>query len=151
MRSSFVFLQTLGAISSWIFLKYLEILPKFSCILPRFLTNQNFWRCACTPRNGTVRRWNVKCIFLWNVTKVQISHCRREACRRKIRSSTCNRTAMRAVYPNVHALIKSMLTISCTTASFNALSIKMAVLQIYLRNYCGEERLNCNCSDYFVS
>jgi len=35
------------------------------------------------------RRWNVKCIFFWNVTKVQISHCRREACRRKIRSSKC--------------------------------------------------------------
>jgi len=64
------------------------------------------------------RRWNVKCIFFWNVTKVQISRCRREACRRKIRSSTCtNRTAMRAVYPNVHTLIKSMLTTSCTTAS----------------------------------
>ena len=38
--------------------------------------------------------------------------------RRKIRSSTCpNRTAMRAVYPNAHTLIKSMLTTSCTTAS----------------------------------
>jgi len=49
--------------------------------------------------------------------KCKSSHCRCEACRRKIRSSTCpNRTAMRAVYSNVHTLIKSMLTTSCTTA-----------------------------------
>jgi len=32
-------------------------------------------------------------------------------------SANVNRTAMRAVYPSIHALIKSMLTTSCTTAS----------------------------------
>ena len=25
------------------------ILPRYSGILPKFLTNQNFWECACTP------------------------------------------------------------------------------------------------------
>ena len=50
--------------------------------------------------------------------KCKSSHCRREACRRKVRSSTCPiRTAMGAVYPYVHTLLKSMLTTSCTTAS----------------------------------
>ena len=68
-------------------------------------------------------------------------HCRREVCRRKIRSSTCpNFTAMRAIYPNVHILIKSTVT---TLRLWSVLSIKMAVLQIYLRNHCIEERLNC--------
>ena len=62
------------------------------------------------------RWWNV-CSFGMS-PKCKSSHCRREACRRKIRSSTCpNRTAMRAVYPNIRTLIKSMLTTSCTTAS----------------------------------
>jgi len=86
------------------------------------LFNSSFraeWDSSAPPfQQCTIRRWNVKCIFLWNVTNVQVSHCCREACRRKIRSSTCtNRTAMRAVYPNVHTLIKSMLTTSCTTVS----------------------------------
>jgi len=30
-------------------------------------------------------------------------------------SENVNRTAMRAVYPNIHTLIKSMLTTNCTT------------------------------------
>jgi len=29
--------------------RFSGILPGFSEILPKFLTNQNFWRCACTP------------------------------------------------------------------------------------------------------
>ena len=74
-------------------------------------------------RNGAVRgrrfgdeMWNV---FSYGMSpKYKSSHCRREACRRKIRSSTCpNRTAMRAVYPIGHTLLKSMLTTNCTTAS----------------------------------
>jgi len=60
-------------------------------------------------------------------------------------------TAMRAVYPYVHTLIKSMPTISCTTVSVERCLSKMAVLQIYLRNHRGEERLNCSCSDYIAS
>ena len=28
-------------------------LPRISCILPGFSTNQNFWRCACTPASYT--------------------------------------------------------------------------------------------------
>jgi len=47
-------------------------------------------------------------------------------------------TAMRAVYPYVHTLIKSMPTTSCTNASVERCLSKMAVLQIYLRNHCGE-------------
>ena len=34
---------------------------------------------------------------------------------------------------------------------WSALSIKMAVSQIYLQKHSGEEQLNCNCSDYFAS
>jgi len=60
-------------------------------------------------------------------------------------------TAMRAVYPYVHALIKSMLTTSCTNASVERCLSKMAVLQIYLRNHCLQERLNCSCYDYIAS
>jgi len=37
-------------------------------------------------------------------------------------------TAMRAVYPYVHTLKKSMLTTSCTTASVERYLSKMAVL-----------------------
>jgi len=29
------------------------------------------WSAGRVSRNGTVRRWNAKCVFLWNVTKVQ--------------------------------------------------------------------------------
>ena len=50
-----------------------------------------------------------------------------------------------AVYPNVHTLIKSMLTTSCTTAS-----LERAVMK-YLQNHCREEWLNCNCSAYLAS
>ena len=48
---------------------------------------------TATPfRRRTFRRWNVKCGFLgWMSPKCKSSHCRREACRRKIRSSTCPR------------------------------------------------------------
>jgi len=76
-------------------------------------------------RNGTVRRrrfgderfgdemWNV--FSLGMSPKCKSSHSRHEACRRKIWSKACpNRTTMRAVYPNVHTLIQSMLTTSCT-------------------------------------
>ena len=54
-RFSFVFLQTLGAIfwsqtTLGAFLsRFSEILSKYSGILPRCLTNQNFWGCACPP------------------------------------------------------------------------------------------------------
>jgi len=59
-------------------------------------------------RNGTVRRHRfgdeMRNVFSFGMPpKCKSSHCRCEACRRKIQSSTCpNRTAMRAVYPNVH-------------------------------------------------
>ena len=79
-------------------------------------------------RNGTVRRrrfgdgrfgdemWNA--FFFGMSPKCKSSHCRCEACRPKIRSSTWpNRTAMRTVDLNLHTLIKSMLTTSCTIAS----------------------------------
>ena len=70
--------------------------------------------------------WNV--ISLGMSPKCKSSHCRCEACRRKIRSSTCpNRTAMRAIHPNVHILIKSMLTTSCTTA-FDWIAIALITL-----------------------
>jgi len=58
---------------------------------------------------------------------------------------------MRVVYPYVHTLIKSMPTTSCTNASVERYLSKMAVLQIYLQNHCGEERLNCSCYDYIAS
>jgi len=64
--------------------------------------HQKVWKallaCSHTMRGGRgaecdssappFRQWNVKCVFTWNVTKAQSSHCRREACRRKIRCST---------------------------------------------------------------
>jgi len=75
-----------------------------------------FKRLPKHSRNGTVQRWNVFSFLM--SPKCKSSHWRREACRRKLRSSTCpNRTAMRAVYPHVHTLIKSMLTTSCTIAT----------------------------------
>jgi len=47
----------------------------------------------------------------------------------------------------IHTYIhfKSMLTTSCTNASVERCLSKMVVLQMYLRNHCGEERLNCSC------
>jgi len=47
---------TLCAIFALIFRDFLEcsdVLPKISGILPKFLTNQNFWGCACTPASYT--------------------------------------------------------------------------------------------------
>jgi len=51
---------------------------------------------------------------------------------------------MRAVYPNVHTLIKSKLTTSCTTASVERVVYQDGGVVKYLQNHCGEERLNCN-------
>jgi len=35
-------------------------------------THNTEWDSSAPPfRRWTFRRWNVKCIFLWNVTKVQ--------------------------------------------------------------------------------
>jgi len=45
-------------------------------------------------------------------------------------SENVSHTAMRAVYPYVHTLVKLKLTISCTTASMERCLSKMAVLQI---------------------
>jgi len=42
--------------------------------------------------------------------------------------------------------LKSQLTIGCTTASLERCLSTMAVLQIHLRNHCGEEQSNCNYS-----
>ena len=53
-RSSCVFLQTFGA-----------IVPGFSDILLRFLTNQNFWGCACTPASYTVVYNQQFCFSHW--------------------------------------------------------------------------------------
>jgi len=102
------------------------------------LVQQSLTVADLRPRNGIVRR---RCFGdgrfgdeMWNVfsfgmsPKCKSSHYRCEACRRKIRSTTCpNRTAMRAVYPNVHTLIKSKLITSCTTA-FDWIAIALITL-----------------------
>ena len=45
-----------------------------------------------------------------------------------------------------------MLTTSCATASEErAVYQDGGVIYVYLQNHCGEERLNCNCSDHFAS
>jgi len=46
------------------------------------------------------------------------------------------------VYPNVHTLIKLMLTIPCTTASGERSLSGLGLLKTYLRNRCGEKRLS---------
>jgi len=64
-------------------------------------------------------------------------------------------TAIRSVYPYVHTLIKSKLTINCTTV-YEALSIKdSGVINIptVLAKSMWRRMidLNCNCSDDFTS
>jgi len=51
-RSSFIFLQMLGAIFE-VKQGWAPFLPRFSGILPGFSTNRNFWGCACTPASYT--------------------------------------------------------------------------------------------------
>jgi len=58
---------------------------------------------------------------------------------------------MRAVYPNVHTLIRSMLTTSGTNMSVEYTVYQDGGVVNILVNHCGEERLNCNFSDYFAS
>jgi len=42
---------------------------------------------------SAIRRWNVKCVFLWNITKVQkFALPSWSVCRHKILSSTCPRS-----------------------------------------------------------
>ena len=127
------------------------------------LTSAALCYCNCTGYlNGTVRRrrfdvgrfgdemWNV---FSFGMSpKCKSSHCRREACRRKIRSSTCtNRTAVRAVYPNVHTLIKSMLTISYTTASVERAVYQDGGVTNILAKSLRRRTIELQCSDYFAS
>jgi len=47
-------------------------------------------------------------------------------------SANVSHTTRRAVYPYVHALIKSKLTISCTTASVERCLSKMADRHLYI-------------------